>query len=1060
MSFRFSRFSFLLGLLLCLGYQAQAQNAQLSGVIFDSSHAVIPRASVEITNQQTGEKIATHANATGLYSAVELKPGNYRVTASAAGFATDAVQNVILPVAGRVTVDFTLQPGATAETISVQGGDTAVNTTDATVSTVVDSQFVNNIPLNGRSFQSLITTVPGVTQVPITGIGESGEYTVNGQRTEENYFTVDGVAANTGAPTTTIGYGGGFSGTTPAATVLGTTQNLISVDALQEFRATTSTFSAQYGRTPGGQFEIISRSGTNRLHGETYDYFRNDALDANSAVNNYDGLPRVAERQNDFGGTIGGPVWLPHLYNGHDRTFFFYSYEGLRLHTPVPAVTNGVPSQELRNDPNINSQLRQIFNAYPVAPASADIAGTECSDPSCGTSTYPTLALFTASYSSPSQLDANGLRIDHSFSDRFKVFGRAAYTTSSISNRDPDNLSMITASKGRLKLITLGATNIFSARATNDLRFNITGNDIDSSYAFSNFGGATPLDLSSLPGFNSSQQDSFIFNFFYSVHARMGYQPAGTRQRQINAVDNFTTVFGRHSVRFGVDYRRLLTSESRPPLYEFAYALTPQEIITNSMTGIVAQKYFTSMRPVYENFSAYVQDEWKASDRLNLSMGLRWDLNPAPHDASGNNPFGITTANPITAQVAPANTPLWKTRYANFAPRFSLAYQVHRTPGQETVLRAGAGLYYDVATTTGSQGYSGLGSSATITPSGIAFPLTQAQLDSIPAPNTAVPYSASVYAFSPNLSAPYSLQWNAALEQNFGENQSLILSYVASAGHQLYLPKQYLPYYLGNTNFSPNSYLYLTRNGASSNYNSFQIRYNRRLSRGLQALASYTWSHSIDDATNNASVFEQLRSDSDYDIRNNFELSLTYDLPGSYRNPIAAAALKHWSVVSRVTARSAPPVDIIGYDAIGGGSGLQVTYHANRVPNQPMYLYGRQYLSGRIINPAAYVEALDSSGNPIEGDAGRNSARGYDDVEANFAVQRDFPFHNNFGMLFRMEAFNAFNHAIFGTVYNDLGYGPLFGTPVSTLNNTLGGLNPLYQTGGPRSLQAALKIHF
>lgn len=1060
MYFRFHRISFVLVILLFLGVQARGQNAQLSGVISDSSHAVIPQAAVEITNQQTGEKITTHANGTGLYSAVELKPGRYSVAAAASGFATAAAQNVVLAVAARVTLDFVLRPGASSETISVQGGDTAVNTTDATVSTVIDSQFVNNVPLNGRSFQSLITTVPGITQVPITGIGESGEYTVNGQRTEENYFTVDGVAANTGAPTTTIGYGGGFSGATPSTTVLGTTQNLLSVDALQEFRATTSTFSAQYGRTPGGQFEIISRSGTNRLHGTAYDYFRNDALDANNAANKFDSLPRIAERQNDFGGTIGGPVWFPRVYNGQNRTFFFYSYEGLRLHTPVPAVTNGVPSQELRSDPNISSQLRQIFNAYPVAPTSADIAGTECTDPSCGSSTYPTLALYTASYSSPSQLDANSLRIDHSFSDRFRIFGRAAYTTSSISNRDPNNLSVITAAKDRLRLITLGATNIFSARATNDLRFNLTGNDVDSANSFSNFGGATPLDLSSLPGFSSPQQDSFIFNFFYSVHARMGYQPASTRQRQVNVVDNFTTVFGRHTIQTGVDYRRLLTSESRPPLYEFAYALTPQQIVTNSMAGIVAQKYFSSMRPVYQNFSAYVQDEWKATERLSLSLGLRWDLNPAPHDDSGNNPFGLTSADPVTAQVASANTPLWKTRYTNFAPRFGLAYQVHRTRGQEMVLRAGAGLYYDAATATGSLGYSGLGSSATITPSGIAFPLTQAQLDAIPAPNTTAPYAASVYAYSPNLSAPYSLQWNVALEQNFGENQSLTFGYVASVGRQLYLPKQYLPYYLGNTNFSQNSYLYLTRNGASSSYNALQLQYNRRLSHGLQALAAYTWSHSIDDATNNASVFEQLRSDSDYDIRNNFELSLTYDVPGSYRNAFAAAALEHWSVVSRVTARSAPPVDIIGYDALGGGSGMQITYHANRVPGQPMYLYGSQYLSGRTINPAAYEVALGSSGNPVEGNAGRNSARGYGATEANFAVQRDFPFHNSFGVLFRMEAFNAFNHPIFGTVYNDLGYGPLFGTPVSTLNNTLGGLNALYQTGGPRSLQAALKIHF
>ena len=182
-------------------------------------------------------------------------------------------------------------------------------------------------------------------------------------------------------------------------------------------------------------------------------------------------------------------------------------------------------------------------------------------------------------------------------------------------------------------------------------------------------------------------------------------------------------------------------------------------------------------------------------------------------------------------------------------------------------------------------------------------------------------------------------------------------------------------------------------------------------------------------------------------------------MPGSYQNPFAAVALKHWSFVTRITARSALPIDLIGYQTIGAGSALQVTYHPNVVPGAPVYLQDSTVPSDRRINAAAFTEAF-SGGQPSEGNSGRNSVRGYDAVEANAAVQRDFPIHERFGLLFRMEVFNVLNHPIYGAVYNNLSQGNLFGTTSGTLNNQLGDLNSLYQTGGPRSMQAALKLHF
>lgn len=320
---------FLAILIIFLFVQANGQSATaiLSGTVQDSNGANVPNADITIKNAATGFERQTAANEDGNFVFVGLPPTKYTLEAVASGFARTQINDVALNINDRRTLRIVLQIAGAEAVVEVEA--TGREET-ATVATTVDKQFVENLPLNGRSFQSLIALTPGTVQTPANGY-EPGQFSINGQRNTANYWTVDGVSANFGIQSS------GFNsiaddGALPAASASGGTNALISIDALQEFKIQTSTYAPEFGRQPGGQIQLVSRSGTNNLTFTLFEYFRNDALDANDFFANRDGLARAALRQNNFGGTVGGSVFLPRfgeggqrLYDGRNRTFFFFS---------------------------------------------------------------------------------------------------------------------------------------------------------------------------------------------------------------------------------------------------------------------------------------------------------------------------------------------------------------------------------------------------------------------------------------------------------------------------------------------------------------------------------------------------------------------------------------------------------------------------------------------------------------------------------------------------------------------------------------------------------------
>jgi hypothetical protein len=1052
----------LLFVLLTVVGIAQSTNGTISGLVLDQSGRPIAGAAVLVVNDAMGVTFPGATNGEGIYDVPNLPPGSYRIQVSKIGFKTIIKPDVVLNLQSAIAINFTLPVGAVAETLTVEGGAPLVNAESAAVSTVVDRNYVENMPLNGRSLQDLILLTPGVvTNTPQASAvaGTSGEFNVNGQRSETNYYTVDGVSANIGISPTTPDRQG-VSGSLPAPTALGTTQNLVPLDALEEFRVQSSTYSAEYGRNPGGQFSFVTRSGTNAWHGTAFEYLRNDLVDANDWFNDYFTTPKPALRQSDFGGTLGGPVTIPHVYDGKNRTFFFFSYEGLRLIQPQAAVQTLVPDMALRQ--STPAPLNAVLNGFPT-PTGADEGGG--------------LAQFIGSWSNPGNINSSSIRLDHVVGDKLRLFFRFGDTSSRVDSRDLAIPSLVDSTTQKTRTFTFGATSSFSSSISNEFRLNYSDNRAVQSITPGDFDGATAANLFHLQGLSSVGSMVPLVSIILALPAQVSLYTQEVQvgeQKQWNVVDTVGVAQGRHQMKLGIDVRRLYPEiRTGTPAVDYLYFSEASIQANNADIGVATSQ--APAFPLYTNVSTFAQDEWRLTPRLTLSMGLRWEINPAPGAASGNLPYTVTGPSFSALALAPQGTPLWKTSWYNFAPRFGAAYLLRSEPGWETVIRGGVGVFYDTAQQYGSSGYRGPGFSATNVfgsevDSPGSFP-QPADLVNPPIVNPPVPPYDTTYSYPKHLQLPYTLQWNVSVQQAIGKAQALTVTYVGANARRL-LEENQVDVSLFNPNFT--NVLYI-QNGLTSDYNALQLQYQRRLTRGLQALASYTWSHSIDYGSQNATL-PYLRGDSDFDVRHNFSAALSYDLPLKFHNPLAGALLHHWGVDDRFMARTGFPVPLQGNVLEDPATGQQFYSGLDRVSGEPLYIFGsectalydsgRDCPGGRAINPNAF--SVPSGNN--QGDAPRNFVRGFGAWQMDLAIRREFPIYERLKLQFRAEAFNVFNHPNFGMINSTycspvpaspaFAPGCTFGLVTQTLANSLGGLSSLYQMGGPRSMQFSLRLSF
>jgi hypothetical protein len=1017
-------FPFLLIFLLLHSSRAQSPDGTISGIVTDPTGAPIAGAEIVVVNDLTRVQYAGKTNDEGIYLVSNLPPGAYRIQVAKTGFKTIIKPDITVNVQDALALNFALPLGSVTEVITIQGGAPLITTETASVGTVIDRQFVANLPLNGRSFNTLMQLTPGTVIAPSSPTSP-GQFSISGQRASSNDFTVDGVSANFGVASTAV-LGASGTGNAQAFSAIGGTSSLVSVEALQEFRVETSSFAPEFGHMPGGHILLTTRSGSNDWHGGLYEYFRNDVLDANDWFANRARKDRSPERHNDFGGFLGGPV-------KKQKTFVFLSYEGARLRLPLTSILI-VPSLGARAA--APAGVSSMLNSYPQpnGPISAD----------------GETAQFTGVASNSATLNAGSVRVDHHFSDRFTLFGRYNEAPSNFidlgqSPNDPQSTEVDT------RTLTLGFDMSLTPQFGNSLRGNYSRQRSAGSFQLTSAAGSTPYNPTVVLGSLAPQDTSLTFGTFDTSFLIVG--PVATNDNtQLEVADDLSVSMGKHQLKFGVDDRAYYL-ETRQPQHTIEYlSFSLAGLSSSSSVDIFAAITGIPSKLLTRSLSLYGQDAWKATSKLTVTYGLRWEFSPAP-SARGNTVLAAwkNVNDPASIALAPGGTPVWQSTYTNFAPRAGLAWAL--TDKRDLVIRVGGGIFYDLGVGAAANLPSGFPNSALNIQFGVPIPVGNIT-PLLPVISENPPYQGIVNAISPDLKLPRSYQWDAAVEKSFFDAQAVSVTYVGQAGRDLLRTEG-----LGMPNANFTGTFYLTNNSASSDYQALQVQYRRPLAHRLQALLNYTFSHSLDNASNDTIDFVSSkvisaandRASSDFDVRHSFSGALTFEIPAPSRSKLLNAFLGNWSIDSVVVARTALPFNGQVQSAVEGSQ-----RRPNRDFSQPVWLFGTDFPAGRSLNVAAF--SVPPAG--VQGSEARNDLRGFGLTQVDLSLARKFALTDRVALQFRTDGFNVLNHPNFTNPLGLVDASPIYLSSRSMLNQGLGGLNPLFQEGGPRSLQLSLKLTF
>jgi hypothetical protein len=1002
----------LLSLALSPAVFAQVAGGTISGTVTDSSGGAVVNAKVTILNQATGVTRTLTTNESGFYSAPNLLPGPYRVTTSSSGFST-MVEKLELTVGAEAVVNIQLKPGEVTEVLQIEDKASAIDQASSTLSATVEGKTIRELPLNGRDWTQLATLEPGVstisTQNP-TVLGNAGranrglgtQLTVGGARPQQNNYRLDGISIND--------YSGGGPGNT-LGSVLG-------VEAIQEFSVVTANPPGEYGKTSGGVFNAITRSGANQFHGAAYEFHRNSAFDARNFFDLGSDPPSFKRHQ--FGGSISGPI-------RKDRAFFFFDYEGLResLSTANPII---VPSRAARlgqltsGAVTVDPKAAPYLNFFPLpdttAPGDTGVA-------TLIQKTTTTENFYTA-------------RADHAFSQADSLHG--AFFIDNAETQGPDSMNVTElANTSRRKMISLEESHVFSQSLINTARIGysrvvaqapltldiINPSAKDPSFAFLSGGLVGSINVSGLtlfPGLRAQDSD-FQYN---------SYQ----------AYDDLFYTCGTHTLKFGVAIERVLFSQLATSSVNGSWQFgSLRNFLTNQGQNFQAQLPGLVINPTYFRQTmggGYVQDDWHARPNLSLNLGLRYEATTVPTEKYNR----LATLQNLTDAKPKLGSPYFQNpTLRDFSPRLGFAWDPFKSG--KTSVRGAFGiydtlplLYQFVGVNLANAPFSQLGVNTNTTKLRGAFPNDAVSL--------LTPDTARVSYVEQNPRRSYVPQWNLNLQREVLKDLTVQLGYFGAHGvHQPYrtndadlvLPTQtadgpFWPTPRGSGNkLNPNvGQIQGLVWQASNTYNALNAKITRRLSHGLLAGLSYTWSKSLDP--NSASVIggqfqnsinglplsfvNAFRGPSDFDVRHNLIVNYLWELPApQIENALLHALTDGWQWGGIVRAQSGTPFTAtISGDSLGMRSDNTFNF-PDRV-NTPGC--GNPVNSG---NPDHYIKtecfAVAQPTNRL-GNAGRNSFTGPSlfnvdtSLTKNNRIQR---ISETFNAQFRLELFNVLNHADF-----------------------------------------------
>jgi len=1046
-----------------------AQDAALRGTVSDPSGAPVADARVLIRGTDRAFETAVATDERGRFALAPLAPGTYDLVVEVSGF--EPVRRALLAAPGAaLDVDLGLRPAGVSEAVAVSAS--FLRDDRSTAALVLGRDFLDHLTFESRSLQSIVALAPGV--VP----QGDGLFSADGGRTTTNYVTIDGASANIGVPrmaptqvglrplpgaeTDTNASGahavlGGFAGGS----------ELVQLEALEQVRVETSAYGARYGRQSGAQVQLVSRSGTNEFTGSAFEYLRDSRLDARDWFSNAN--PRVRRapyRQQQFGGVFGGPI-------ARNRAFFFLSYEG-RQRDSAPAVREfRVPSIELRTAPTLAPELARLLHAYPLpdGPDFLDAQGQPLG-----------AAPFYDGAPGHQGSNAYSAKVDYAVGPRLLLSVR---WNQGLSDRTGFVLAQRNQNAGDTRTVTLNGRSTLSARLLHEWTVNYSRNAADNGSTITDRFDISPIsDRLLLPAFAPASA-SVLVSLPGSVQDYTLGPSVANRQVQLHLVDSVSWNTLRHSLRFGVDLRRL-TPTYGPTEYRSVVTFNTIESLLANRADQLAIGSSDQVQLGVIAFSAYAQDTFQATRRLSVDYGLRWEVNPAPQGL--DRPLFTLEGFPDLRllRLAPAGTSLYPTRWGELAPRMGAAYRLRDGASRSTVLRGAFGLHHDLGTGATATAARMFPYNRTVRRSGVPFPTDDRLAAAAPALSLDPPYRAQDFTVVDSRHAlPRTWQWSAGVDQSFGAERVSVV-YAGRAGRRLL--RRYFYAFEGarpvNPDF-PGARLNITRNdpgwGDNSDYDALQAQYARRLSRGLQVLASYTLARATDSGSDDATVNladsattpTYYYGYSRFDRRHNVNLSAMYLVPAA---PVARALLRDWSINLSVYAQSAPPLNVT-YAYRDPVDNLLYPYRADVVREEPIWIADGRAPGGRRLNPAAFRVPASARTAPSRnlvshGAQTRNSVRGFASWQADLALQRQLRMGGRRALQLRAEAYNVLNRPNFaqpdasvGTLVGATGQfipAALFGRITGSGGPGLpgGGIGPAMATGGARTVQLVLRLHF